>query len=94
MGSTLTSMINLADAFITQINPLGSALLFSTFLGGQGEDEAAGVSVDRFGDIYIIGSTGYGDRSDFPVVRSVQPKRGGPTTNVFITKISSQPIHN
>jgi hypothetical protein len=87
-------LINMSDAFITQINPQGSALLFSTFLGAQGEDEAAGVALDRFGDIWIIGSTGYGDNCDFPVMRAIQPKRGGPTTNVFITKISSRPIHN
>jgi hypothetical protein len=35
------------DAFITRINPQGSGLLFPTFLGAQGEDEAAGVAVDR-----------------------------------------------
>src|SRR5262249_40624129 len=34
------------DAFITELNPTGSALVYSTYLGGSGDDQARGLAVD------------------------------------------------
>jgi beta-propeller repeat-containing protein len=44
------------DAFVTKLNHAGSALLFSTFLGGSGTDVSEGIAV-RFGKIYVTGSS-------------------------------------
>jgi hypothetical protein len=52
------------SAFVSELNPSGSALVYSTFLGGSDGSNAGGITVDSNGDAYVIGST----RSpDFPV---------------------------
>ncbi len=45
------------DAFVTEINPTGSALVYSTYLGGTGGDLANGIAVDSVGEAYIVGTT-------------------------------------
>ena len=52
------------DAFVTKINPAGSALVYSTYLGGSGDDLGASIAVDSAGNAYVIGSTG---SINFPV---------------------------
>jgi hypothetical protein len=51
------------DAFVTKLNPAGSALLYSTFVGGTDSDGAADVIVDASGNAWITGST---TSADFP----------------------------
>ena len=51
------------DAVVTKLNSSGSALLYSTFLGGSGNDLGYALAVDATGATYIAGSTG---SSDFP----------------------------
>jgi len=46
-----------ADIFITKLNQSGSALVFSTFIGGSSTDRANSIKVDASGYIYIVGST-------------------------------------
>jgi hypothetical protein len=55
---------NHRDAFITRFDPSGTALVYSTYLGGTGNDSASGVATDSFGNAYIVGQT---DSSDLPV---------------------------
>ena len=50
------------DVFVAKLNPAGSALVFSTYLGGNGDD-ANGIAVDSAGNIYIAGDT---ESSNFP----------------------------
>jgi len=52
------------DAFVAKINPnqAGSNPLYSTYLGGSGDDVAAGIAVDSFPNAYITGTT---DSTDF-----------------------------
>ena len=45
------------DAFVTQFNAAGSALTYSTYLGGNGYDSGQGIALDSTGDPYITGST-------------------------------------
>src|SRR5260370_26922648 len=53
-----------ADAFVTKLNPLGSApLVYSTYLGGSGVDEGTGIAVDAAGNAYLTGTTHY---TNFP----------------------------
>jgi hypothetical protein len=54
----------LPTCFVTKMNPTGTALVYSTFLGGSGADRAVGIAVDSAGDAYITGSAG---STDFPV---------------------------
>src|ERR1022692_4514754 len=46
------------DAFVAKLDPSGSKLLYSTFLGGPSDDGAAGIAVDMAGDAYVAVSVG------------------------------------
>jgi hypothetical protein len=46
-----------SDAFVTKINPAGTAVLWSTYYGGAGDDIGKGIGVDGTGKVYITGST-------------------------------------
>src|SRR2546426_285047 len=48
---------SLIDVFVTKLNPSGSALVYSTFLGGTGNDNATGIAVNAAGEAYVAGST-------------------------------------
>jgi uncharacterized protein (TIGR03437 family) len=45
------------DAFLSILNPTGTALLYSTYLGGNADDEAYGLALDKSGNIYLTGNT-------------------------------------
>ena len=72
------------DAFVIKLNPYGSGLLYSTYLGGAGIDIANGIAVDPLGYAYVVG---YTDSSDFPVRNAMQPNAGGQGDG-FIAKVS------
>ena len=81
----------LGDAFVTKINPNGSALLFSTFLGGTGDDYAGfSMSVDLAGNAYVVGTT---CSTDFPTTpgafQTSYAGPGCPNGDAFVTKIGS-----
>ncbi|UJA19073.1 hypothetical protein HJD18_01865 [Thermoleophilia bacterium SCSIO 60948] len=77
-----------ADAFVTKLNPSGSALIYSTYLGGERNDLARGVAVDASGNAYLAGET----RSDnFPVTQGAYqttPGRTGGYADAFIAKLN------
>ena len=66
-GAFDTSRNGNYDAFVTKLNAAGSALAYSTYLGGSGgaipEDWGNGIAVDGAGSAYVTGDT---DSSDFP----------------------------
>jgi photosystem II stability/assembly factor-like uncharacterized protein len=70
------------DAFITKLNPAGSGLSYSTYLGGIGTDEAYGIAVDSNGNAYVTGTT---CSIDFPT--TVPSSEVG--VGAFLTKLSS-----
>jgi Beta-propeller repeat len=72
--------------FVSKVNPSGSALVYSTYLGGGDDrpDQATGIAVDSGGNAYI---TGYTNSVKFPSVNALQ-KFVGPT-DVFVTKINA-----
>jgi hypothetical protein len=51
------------DVFVTKLNRAGSALLYSTYLGGEGMDYAQGIAMDELGHAYV---TGLANSADFP----------------------------
>lgn len=65
------------DSFVTRVNPDGSALAFSTYLGGSADDFGSAVAVDAGGSAYVVGST---DSSDYPTT----PGAYDTTINSFI----------
>lgn len=77
------------DVFLTKLGPSG-VRLYSTYLGGSGDDTGTGIAVDTAGNVYLIGST---TSSNFPVVNASQPSNGGGGgSDAFITKIGSTGI--
>jgi uncharacterized protein (TIGR03437 family) len=66
---------NYGDAFITKLNNTGTAMLYSTYLGGSGDDVINSMAVDGQGNAYVTGST---SSPDFPVTaKAVQPAYAG-----------------
>ncbi len=78
---------NVSDAFVTVINPTGSAYVYSTFLGGSGADVGDAIAVDSAGNAYVTGLTG--SSTDFPLKSPLQPNYGGGTNDAFVTKFNS-----
>lgn len=75
------------DAFVTKLNPTGTALLYSTYLGGSGGDQANGIAIDSSGNAYVTGIT---NSTNFPTTAgSFQTAYGGGDTDVFVTKLNS-----
>ena len=85
------------NAFVTKLNPTGTALVFSTYLGGTGSgsappgygDQGNAIAVDTAGDAYIAGSTG---SRDFPVTTNAyQSTNAGFTNqspNAFVSELN------
>ncbi|MBI5375843.1 MAG: SBBP repeat-containing protein [Candidatus Schekmanbacteria bacterium] len=74
-----------SDVFVLKINASGTALVYSTFIGGTGVDVGYGIAVDSSENIYITGST---TSSNFPLMSPIQALKAG-TNDAFITKINS-----
>lgn len=72
------------DAFVTKLNATGSALVYSTFLGGSALDDGETLAVDTNRSAYVIGFT---RSSDFPTVGAVDSSLGG-TEDAFVTKLN------
>lgn len=81
------------DAFVVKLNPTGSALIYSTYLGGKGDDGGYGIAVDGVGSAYVVGRTG---SPDFPVRTRLRhnPRRSAPDArDAFVTKIANEVSH-
>jgi hypothetical protein len=70
------------DAFVTKLNPTGSRLQFSTYLGGSAMDRAYGISVTPAGFPVVAGMT---RSTDFPVKNAIQSTSKG-SVNAWIAK--------
>ncbi len=78
---------NSSTGFLARLNAAGSALLYSTYIGGSNYDAAIGVAVDAMNNAYVVGYTG---SQDFPTKNAVRATFGGSgSVNGFLTKIST-----
>jgi len=73
------------EAFVVKLNPAGTALLYSTYLGGTYSDRAAGLAVDSSGCAVVTGST---QSSGFPTLNAFQATLHG-TSDAFVTKLNA-----
>ncbi len=73
------------DAFVAKLNPAGNVLLYSTYLGGAGNDSGNGIAVDSTGNAYVAG---YTDSTNFPTRNAYQNSNRG-SENAFVAKLSS-----
>ncbi len=73
------------DAFVSKVNPAGSELVYSTYLGGGGADAGTGLLVDRSGGVTVVGVTG---STNFPTAKPFQGVKGGGATDAFISTLA------
>ncbi|HZM91752.1 MAG TPA: SBBP repeat-containing protein, partial [Blastocatellia bacterium] len=73
------------DAFIAKLDPSGNRLIYATFVGGNGQDNATAIAVDGAGNAYI---TGFTNSTNFPVKDALQKTKLG-EFNAFVLKLNS-----
>jgi hypothetical protein len=74
----------LQDVFVTKLDPSGSALVYSTFLGGGSFNQGLGIAVDAAGNAYVTGSAGSG----FPTTPGAFDTTFGSGQDAFVTKLN------
>jgi hypothetical protein len=74
------------DAFVSKFNPTGSALIYSTYLGGNLQDWGSGITVDGVGNAYVTGTT---SSTNFPRKNPLQSAIAG-KSDAFISKIDAK----
>ena len=84
------SLAGSTDAFVAKLDPTGSALVYSTYLGGSGDERGLGIAVDSIGQAHV---TGWTTSINFPVTpNAFQRTIGYPDpaiSNAFITKFDA-----
>ena len=91
------------DAFVAKLDAAGTAVTYSTYLGGSGNDVGRGISVDAAGNAYVTGNT---TSQNFPLRDALQPQHnggipdspdivtfetGGPT-DAFVSKVNTAAV--
>jgi hypothetical protein len=76
----------LGDAFIAKLSADGTALRYSTYLGGNSIDVGTGITVDEQGRAYVTGGTA---STDFPTHNALQPTFGGGTDDAFVAQLTA-----
>lgn len=71
------------DVFVSKMNPAGSALLYSTYVGGSAVEEGRSIAVDTSGNAYVTGHT---ESTDFPTKTPFQAQKDF-SRDVFVTKL-------
>ncbi|MDQ2831241.1 MAG: SBBP repeat-containing protein, partial [Chloroflexota bacterium] len=74
------------NAFVTEVNPSGSALVYSTYLGGNGIDAGYGIAVTRAGDAYVTGST---TSTNFPTTTGAYTTTNSGGADAFVSKLGA-----
>ncbi|MGH9674660.1 MAG: SBBP repeat-containing protein, partial [Bryobacteraceae bacterium] len=74
------------DGFICRFNAAGSALEFSTYHGGDLDDQIYAIALDAAGNVLVSGATG---SEDFPLRQPVQMFHGGAGEDAFVSKLDS-----
>jgi len=72
------------DAFLTEMKPDGSALIYSTYIGGSGIDFGTALALDSSGNAFVTGST---QSTDFPAKNPLQLGKNG-LSDAFVTEVS------
>jgi hypothetical protein len=76
-----------SDGFVAKLDPSGTALVYSTYLGGGSVDECTAIALDTVGNVYVSGSTA---SQDFPTTPGAfQGTHAGGSRNVFVAKLNA-----
>ena len=74
-----------AHCFVTELNPAGTSLVFSTYFGGTGQDRAFGIALDSQGNIYLAGDT---TSTDFPITANAFQSMNQGQGDAFVSKLN------
>ncbi len=80
-----------SDIFVLRLNPHGSALAYSTFLGGANSETSRAIALDPAGFVYVTGYTGSADFPTTPGVWAPQVTANGEYDNAFVVKMQLPP---
>ena len=86
MVNPIEVFANQSDLIIQEVDPVAGSQLFSTFVGGNGDDEPGAIALDSAGAIYI---TGYTNSTDYPVTAAALQNTVGGNYDAFVTKIGT-----
>jgi hypothetical protein len=78
------------DAFVSKLNPTGSALVYSSYLGGSSGDSGSSIAIDASGNAYVVGET---TSTDFPTTSGALQTTADGTNEGFITKLNTTGSH-
>lgn len=84
-GAFDTSLNGSFDAFVTKFNAAGTAIVYSTVLGGSRSDVGSGIVVDGSGNAYIVGRTG----ADFPTTAGAFDTSPNGDVDTFVVKLNA-----
>jgi hypothetical protein len=82
-GAYQTHLKGTSDAFVTELNTTGTALVHSTLLGGSANDSGSAVRLDGSGNVYV---TGEADSADFPTLNGAFQRTLRGESDAFVTK--------
>jgi hypothetical protein len=74
------------DAFVTRLNATGTALAYSTYLGGSSGDEGFAIALDRGGNAYV---TGFTESANFPTTPGAFRRTFGGSEDAFVIKLNA-----
>jgi hypothetical protein len=85
-GTFDTNYSDNGDIFVTKLDAYGSALVYSTFLGGTGYDQAWAIVVDSAGATYLAGES---SSADFPTTPGAVDTSFNGTNDAFVAKLAA-----
>ena len=83
-GAYDTTDNGMGDSFVAKLDPTGSSLLYSSYLGGVAGDEGGSIAIDSAGNVYVSGQT---FSTDFPVTPSAFDATLGGSIDAFVAKL-------
>jgi hypothetical protein len=86
LGAFDTGYNSTQDAFVTKLNPSGTGLVYSTYLGGSLGDYGRGIDIDTNRNVYVVG---YTNSTDFPTVPGSFDTSHNAGSDIFASKLNS-----
>ena len=77
---------NWGDVFVTKMNATGSGIIYSTFIGGSGDEEALNMALDRIGNVYFTGMT---TSTNYPIIIGAVDSTFNGGTDVMVTRLNA-----
>jgi len=85
-GAFQTAFNGVQDAFVTRLNAAGTALVYSTYVGGNGDDIANDVALDAAGNAYIAG---FSNSANYPVTAGAFQQANAGNIDAVVTKLNA-----